>query len=72
MLKNTAHGNKRSSIYNNGLLVCKINPLALNGYAYRCVGNGGRTKGPPKRTKEDNEKFEAVFAKLLNSEEIFL
>jgi uncharacterized protein YaiI (UPF0178 family) len=26
---------------------------------------GGRTKGPSKRTKEDNEKFEAAFAKLL-------
>ena len=27
---------------------------------------GGRTKGPAKRTKEDNEHFEAVFAKLLD------
>jgi uncharacterized protein YaiI (UPF0178 family) len=31
--------------------------------------SGGRTKGPPKRTKEDNEKFEAAFSKLLDSEE---
>jgi uncharacterized protein YaiI (UPF0178 family) len=29
---------------------------------------GGRTKGPAKRTKEDNERFEAAFAKLLDSE----
>ena len=29
---------------------------------------GGRTKGPSKRTKESNERFEAVFAKLLDSE----
>jgi len=26
---------------------------------------GGRTKGPAKRTKEDNERFEAAFIKLL-------
>jgi uncharacterized protein YaiI (UPF0178 family) len=31
---------------------------------------GGRTKGPAKRTQEDNERFEAVFAKLLDSEDI--
>jgi uncharacterized protein YaiI (UPF0178 family) len=30
---------------------------------------GGRTKGPAKRTKEDNERFEATFVKLLDSEE---
>jgi uncharacterized protein YaiI (UPF0178 family) len=30
--------------------------------------SGGRTKGPAKRTKEDNERFEAAFAKLLDSE----
>jgi len=27
--------------------------------------SGGRTKGPAKRTKEDNNNFEAVFVKLL-------
>ena len=27
---------------------------------------GGRTKGPSKRTKEDDERFEAAFVKLLN------
>ena len=27
---------------------------------------GGRTKGPAKRTREDNERFEAAFVKLLN------
>ena len=26
---------------------------------------GGRTKGPKKRNKEDNEKFEAIFKKLV-------
>jgi len=30
---------------------------------------GGRTKGPAKRTKEDNERFEAAFLKLLGSED---
>jgi uncharacterized protein YaiI (UPF0178 family) len=30
---------------------------------------GGRTKGPAKRTKEDNERFEAAFVELLDSEE---
>ena len=28
---------------------------------------GGRTKGPAKRTKEDNEQFESAFIKLLDS-----
>ena len=28
---------------------------------------GGRTKGPAKRTKEDNERFELAFSKLLDS-----
>lgn len=31
---------------------------------------GGRTKGPPKRTKEDNEKFEVIFMKLLEERAI--
>jgi uncharacterized protein YaiI (UPF0178 family) len=30
---------------------------------------GGRTKGPAKRTKEDNERFEMAFVKMLDSEE---
>ena len=30
--------------------------------------SGGRTKGPSKRTNEDNERFEAAFSKLLDSE----
>jgi len=30
---------------------------------------GGRTKGPAKRTKEDNERFETAFVKMLESEE---
>ena len=30
---------------------------------------GGRTKGPAKRTQEDNERFEAAFSKILDSEE---
>jgi len=30
---------------------------------------GGRTKGPYKRTKEDDERFEAAFVKLLSSGE---
>ena len=30
---------------------------------------GGRTKGPAKRTKEDNERFETAFVKMLDSEE---
>jgi uncharacterized protein YaiI (UPF0178 family) len=28
--------------------------------------SGGRTKGPAKRTKDDDERFEAAFEKLLN------
>ena len=28
---------------------------------------GGKTKGPAKRTKEDNERFETAFVKLLES-----
>jgi uncharacterized protein YaiI (UPF0178 family) len=30
--------------------------------------HGGKTKGPAKRTKKDNEQFEAAFAKMLDSE----
>lgn len=30
---------------------------------------GGRSKGPAKRTKEDDERFEAVFSKMLDSGE---
>ena len=29
--------------------------------------SGGRTKGPPKRTKEDDERFELAFEKLLTN-----
>ena len=32
---------------------------------------GGRTKGPAKRTKGDNERFEAVFSEMLNALEGF-
>jgi len=28
---------------------------------------GGRTKGPTKRTKEDDDRFEAIFIKILDS-----
>ena len=31
--------------------------------------SGGRTKGPAKRTQEDNDRFEAAFMTLLDSEE---
>ena len=31
---------------------------------------GGRTKGPKKRTWEDNERFEAAFGKILNCSQI--
>ena len=31
---------------------------------------GGRTKGPPKRTREDDERFETAFEKLLPGEEV--
>jgi len=31
--------------------------------------SGGKTKGPAKRTKEDNERFEAAFVRLLSSGE---
>jgi len=29
--------------------------------------SGGKTKGPAKRTKEDNERFESAFVKMLDS-----
>ena len=31
--------------------------------------SGSRTKGPAKRTKEDNNRFEAAFSEMLESEE---
>ena len=30
--------------------------------------SGGRTKGPPKRTNDDNERFETAFMAMLDSE----
>ena len=30
---------------------------------------GGRTKGPAKRTKEDNDKFEAAFANMIEDQQ---
>ena len=33
---------------------------------------GGRTKGPSKRTKEDDERFEAVFVRLLDAGVVLL
>ena len=32
--------------------------------------SGGRTKGPSKRTREDNERFEAAFTRILDLESI--
>ena len=58
--------NQNGMVYTNG----NIDKLLMERHISAKVRRGGgRTKGPQKRTKEDNERFEAAFVKLLDSEE---
>jgi uncharacterized protein YaiI (UPF0178 family) len=57
--------NQNGLVYTNG----NIDKLLMERHIGQKVRRGGgRTKSPAKRTKEDNERFEAVFAEILDSE----
>ena len=65
-------GKGSRAVNQNGLVYTNVNIDKL--LMERHIGakvrrSGGRIKGPAKRTKEDDERFEAVFVKLLDSEE---
>ena len=66
-------GKGARAVNQNGLVYSNMNIDKL--LMERHIGakvrrGGGRTKGPAKRTKEDNERFETVFAEMLDSAEV--
>ena len=57
--------NQNGLVYTNG----NIDKLLMERHIGQKVRrSGGRTKGPAKRTKEDNERFEAAFSEILDLE----
>ena len=61
-------GKGARAVNQNGLVYSNdnIDRLLMDRYIGQKIRRGGgRTKGPAKRTKEDNDRFEAVFCKLL-------
>jgi len=65
-----ALGKGAKAIHQNGMIYTNdnIDKLLMERHIGAKVRRGGgRTKGPAKRIKEDNERFEAEFAKLLDS-----
>jgi uncharacterized protein YaiI (UPF0178 family) len=61
-------GNGAQAINQNGLVFTdsNIDRLLLDRHLGQKIRRGGgRTKGPPKRTKDDDARFEAAFARLL-------
>lgn len=62
-------GKGAKAVNQNGLVYTNdnIDKLLLERHIGQKVRrSGGRTKGPAKRTKEDDERFEAAFARLLS------
>jgi len=62
-------GKGAKAIHQNGLVYTNDNIDRL--LMERHIGakirrHGGRTKGPAKRTKSDNERFEAIFTEILD------
>jgi len=58
-----------SAIDQNGMVYTSENIDSLLDRRYigqKIRRGGGRTKGPKKRTKEDDERFEAAFGKMLD------
>ena len=65
-------GKGARAVNQNGLIYTdqNIDKLLMERHIGQMVRrSGGRTKGPAKRTKEDDDRFEALFVKLLESEE---
>jgi uncharacterized protein YaiI (UPF0178 family) len=59
-----------SAIDQNGMTYTNENIDALLERRYigqKIRRSGGRTKGPPKRTREDDERFESVLGKMVSS-----
>jgi len=56
--------NQNGLVYTDGNIDRLLMERHINANVRR---GGGRTKGPAKRTKEDNERFETAFVKLLES-----
>jgi len=57
--------NQNGLVYTNG----NIDKLLMERHIGAKVRRGGgRTKGPAKRTKDDNERFETVFVEIIDSE----
>ena len=56
--------NQNGLIYTDGNIDRLLMERHVSGKVRR---GGGRTKGPAKRTKGDNDRFEAAFEKLLDS-----
>jgi len=64
-------GKGARAVNQNGLIYTdqNIDKLLMERYVGQKVRrSGGRTKGPAKRTKKDNDRFEEAFTKLLDSE----
>ena len=64
-------GKGARAVNQNGLVYTNdnIDKLLMERYIGAKVRRGGgRTKGPAKRTKEDNERFEAAFSEILDLE----
>jgi uncharacterized protein YaiI (UPF0178 family) len=67
-----ALGKGARAVNQNGMVYTddNIDKLLMERYIGAKVRRGGgRTKGPAKRAKEDNGRFEAAFSKMLDSEE---
>jgi len=65
---------KASVIHQSGMLFTKHNIDTLLNDRYNSQKSrrmGKRTQGPKKRTKQDDEMFEAALRKLLDSETVF-
>ena len=63
-------GKGARAVNQNGLIYTNenIDKLLMERHVGQKVRrSGGRTKGPAKRTKEDDERFEAVFAEMLDA-----
>jgi uncharacterized protein YaiI (UPF0178 family) len=64
-------GKGAKAVNQNGLVFTNdnIDKLLMDRHMGQKVRrSGGRTKGPPKRTSEDNDRFEKVFLAMLNPE----
>ena len=73
MLTRMVLGKGARAVNQNGLVYSdgNIDKLLMERHIRAKVRRGGgRTKGPAKRTKDDDERFEAAFVELLDSEAV--